>query len=63
MISLTNIFMESQNDTSLIHPWMKQFDQLENRIIGTNYIIVGPAQSGKYSAVKYALGYFHKNLH
>lgn len=24
-------------------------------MIGRNYIILGPAQSGKYSAVKYAL--------
>lgn len=62
MVTLTEIFQETRNEPSLIEPWMKEFHLLEERIIGTNYVIVGPSQSGKYSAVKYALGEYHKDV-
>lgn len=41
---------------------MKEFHQLEERIIGMNYMIVGPSQSGKYSAVKFALGEYYPDV-
>ena len=62
MFSLIDVFQESRNEPTLIVPWMKEFHQLEERIIGASYMIVGPSQSGKYSAVKFALGEYYPDV-